>query len=87
MVGACHIAVGEVCLGAYPGVGAFHSHKQNSYLGAYPGYYGTYHRRHKTKDKRACNCNIMQSYSLLQLLQCIIARDDVEASMGRASAE
>ena len=46
MLGAYHIALGEACLGAYPGVGAFHSSRQNSYLGAYPGvgaypgYYG-----------------------------------------------
>ena len=37
LVGACHIALGEACLGVYPGVGAFHSSRQNSYLGAYPG--------------------------------------------------
>ena len=43
-----HIALGETCLGAYPGVGAFHSSRQDSYLGtyprvgAYPGYYGIY---------------------------------------------
>ena len=36
-----------VCLGAYPGVGAYHSIRKNSYMGAYPGvgacpgYYGT----------------------------------------------
>ena len=41
-MGACHIALGAVCLSVYPGVGAFHSTRQNSYLGAYPGYYGTY---------------------------------------------
>ena len=46
MMGACHIVLGTACLGAYPGVGAFHSTKRNSYLGAYPGvgaylgYYG-----------------------------------------------
>ena len=34
---------GAACLpGAYPGVGAFHSTRQNSYLGAYPGDYGSY---------------------------------------------
>ena len=44
LVGACHIALGEACLGAYPGVGAFHSTRQNSYLGAYPGYYGNSYR-------------------------------------------
>ena len=36
LVGACHIALDEACPGAYPGVGAFHSPGQNSYLGAYP---------------------------------------------------
>ena len=41
MVGTCHIALGEVSLGVYPGVGAFHASTQNSYLGAYPGV-GTY---------------------------------------------
>ena len=40
-MGACHIALGAACLGAYTGVGAFHSIRQNSYLGSYPGYYGT----------------------------------------------
>ena len=37
-MGACHIALGTACLGAYLGVGAFNSTRQNSYLGAYPGY-------------------------------------------------
>ena len=40
LMGTCHIALGAACLGAYPGVGAFHSTRQNSYLGAYPEYYG-----------------------------------------------
>ena len=46
LVGTCHIALGAVCLGTYPGVGTFpgvgalHSTRQNSYLGAYPGDYG-----------------------------------------------
>ena len=34
------IALGVACLGAYQGVGAFRSSRQNSYLGAYPGDYG-----------------------------------------------
>ena len=33
LVGACHIALGEAFLGA------FRSHRRNSYMGAYPGYY------------------------------------------------
>ena len=41
LMGACYIVLGAACLGAYPGVGAFHLTRQNSYLGAYPGYYGT----------------------------------------------
>ena len=39
------IALGAACLGTYLGVGAFHSTKQNSYMGAmgtYLGYYGIY---------------------------------------------
>ena len=39
-MGSCHIVLGEACLGAYPGVGAFYSLRQNSYLGTYPGVYG-----------------------------------------------
>ena len=31
----------KVYLGTYPGVGAFHSLCQNSYMGTYPGRYGT----------------------------------------------
>ena len=42
-LGACHIALGAGDLGAYPGVGAIHSTRQNSYLGAYPGDYGIVH--------------------------------------------
>ena len=37
IVGACHIIVRKIYLGAYPGVGAFRSSGQNGYLGAYPG--------------------------------------------------
>ena len=40
-MGACHVDLGAAYLGAYPGVGAYHSTGQNSYLGAYPGV-GTY---------------------------------------------
>ena len=62
-MGACHIALGAACLGAYPGVGAFHSTRQNSYLGAYPGvgaypgYYGNVPSGHcKVKiDKIKCD--------------------------------
>ena len=36
-MGACHADLGAAYLGAYPGVGAYHSTGQNSYLGAYPG--------------------------------------------------
>ena len=36
-MGACHVDLGAAYLGAYPGVGAYHSTGQNSYLGAYPG--------------------------------------------------
>ena len=36
-MGACHIIVRKIYLGAYPGVGAFRSSGQNGYLGAYPG--------------------------------------------------
>ena len=36
-MGACHVDLGAAYLGAYPGVGAYHSIGQNSYLGAYPG--------------------------------------------------
>ena len=36
-MGACHIDLGAAYLGAYPGVGAYHSTGQNSYLGAYAG--------------------------------------------------
>ena len=36
-MGACPIALGAVCLVAYPGVGAYHSTRKNSYLGTYLG--------------------------------------------------
>ena len=39
-MGACHVDLGAAYLGAYPGVGAYHSIGRNSYLGAYPGDYG-----------------------------------------------
>ena len=48
LMGACHIALGAACLGAYPGVGTYHSIRKNSSLGAYlgvgacPGYYSIY---------------------------------------------
>ena len=36
LAGACHIALGTACLGAYQLT------RQNNYLGAYPGYYGNW---------------------------------------------
>ena len=49
-MGACHVDLEAAYLGAYPGVGPYHSTGQNSYLGAYPGVgacpgdYGNIHR-------------------------------------------
>ena len=41
-MGACHVDLGAAYLGAFPGMGAYHSTGQNSYLGAYAGDYGKY---------------------------------------------
>jgi hypothetical protein len=47
-MGTCHVNPGAAYLGAYPGVGAYHSIGQNSHLGTYPGvaacpgHYGTH---------------------------------------------
>ena len=37
LMGACYVDLRAAYLGAYPGVGAYHSTGKNSYLGAYPG--------------------------------------------------
>ena len=45
-MGTCHVDLRAAYLGAYPGVGAYHSTGKNSYLsaylgvGAWPGDYG-----------------------------------------------